>query len=304
MRDPGLARIARQISRLRRETRMQARASQAAYRGVEVSDGPVPYYDDDGAVRLQIGEQEDGTFTIVENNPEPPPVPTAPVIEQRPGAVAVTWDGTFEDANTPIDFAYAEIHAGGSPGYFADDSTQIGTFASPQGGTFLYPLEPDTGDLYFSLQAVNRSGVESDKSLEVASAGGDYVGVELSDGVPPTDSLAVSMLPLGYAGVTLMWHKSSNPDPTSYRVFFDSVNPPQQVLSEGSALTATSSSLPDGTLLQAGVTYYARIQAYDTDGDGPLGPVASGKPVPVAEVDIGDFVITTRKFKTTRHLIY
>lgn len=163
-----LARLARQIHRLRRETRTLARASQAAFRGVDLSDGPLPFYDENGEVALQIGQQDDGTVAIVETTTDSPPVPTPPDVEERAGALAIIHDGTFEDDNPPANLAYFEIHASQTPDYFADDSTQIGTFASPQGGTFTFLTDYDAGYWYISVQAVNTAGVESDKSAEVS----------------------------------------------------------------------------------------------------------------------------------------
>ncbi len=180
----AVARLGRRINRTARETRGQARAAQAPYRSVEGSDGATTYYGEDGEPRLRIGPvEEDGIFTVTELNPEAPPIPTTPTITQIAGGVAITYDGTFEDGNTPPDLAYFEIHASDTPDYFADDSTQIGTFASPQGGTFTYPT--DTGTKYYSIQAVSNSGVESDKSEEVSAEGGESEGGPTE---PPADS--------------------------------------------------------------------------------------------------------------------
>lgn len=273
--DPDLRYLARQIHRLRRETRAQARASQAARRSVEVTDGPVSYYGEDGTVRLRIGGTDSGTYTVVETNPEQPPRPTIPDVYSRNDGVEIVWDGTFEDANTPIDFAYTEIHASLVPAFEATDATQVGTFASPQGGSFFLTTEPGVV-WYFAIQAVNRSGVESEKSIEVEAEAAPTGAA--TDGFPP----AASPTPVATGGVEALfgtWDPIVNADPVEYDVYVSGVTPVDPVelnLAGTTSGTFFVVSKPAGT-------YYMAIVARDADGPGPLG--LEGSDAVVAAVD-------------------
>lgn len=174
----AVERLSRELNSLRKQVRTQGRASQAAMRSVETADGTVVYYDEQGNEVFAIGEADDGAYGVIELDPTEMPTPTPPDIDERPGAIAIIHDGTFVDHSTPSNLAYFEIHRSPTPDFFASDETQIGTFASPQGGVFLMPAEYADGTYYFAIQAVSRSGVESDKSDEVTGRGAVY----------PTDS--------------------------------------------------------------------------------------------------------------------
>lgn len=271
--------IARAIARLQRETRSQARASQAALRSVELSDGPVSYYGEDGEERLVVGPQgEDGIYTVQETNSEWPPVPETPDVVNQPGAIAITHDGTFVDANTPVNFAYFEIHASQTPGYFADDSTQIGTFSSPQGGTFTFASAFEDGDWYISIQTVNRSGIESDKSEEVVGRGAGYPLPVLTD--PPSVSPAVEVTGTTTsliahtedvaAGTTIQYHISTTDGfvPTLSGV---------TMFTETEATVALIDAMPDGTPLSVDGQYFVRTIAYNS-----LGSAAPSAQAPAA----------------------
>lgn len=287
--------IAQRMDRLRREIRGVARASQAAHRGVDLSEGPVDFYDEDGEVRLSIGELEDGTYGVIENNPVAPPTPTAPDVEERPGAIAVIYDGTFEDDNAPLDLAYFEIHASRVPDYEADDGTQIGTFTSPNGGTFMFPTFESQGVWYFSVQAVNRSGLESDKSAEVPAQALPFAEYQPTDGEPPSEVTTATMSPSGFDALTIRINPNPNPDFTQYRVYLGTTSTPTAVLAETASTIVATSVLPDGTKLQPGVTYYARVQAFDDDGDGPVGPTVSAKTRFIAPEDVDEDILVVNE---------
>lgn len=162
-------RVARRLLQTSRETRALARGSGAALRGLEIEDGPLTAYGADGLPVLQVGvETEDGNFTSVENGVAPPPTPTAPSILEGPGSITIIHDGTFVDSALQDDFSHFEIHASHTPGYVADDTTQIGSFFSDAGGEWVFATSIDDGTWYFSIQAVNKSLIEGPKSAEVA----------------------------------------------------------------------------------------------------------------------------------------
>jgi hypothetical protein len=109
-----------------------------------------------------------------------------------------------------------------------------------------------------------------------------------SDGNPPASSPACTVTPLGYSGVMIKWSAITNPDPVKYRVYFDSVNPPVQVLTETIDVLVATSILPNGNTLVAGTPYYAQIEAFEeVDGPAPTkGAVGIGTPVSISRAQI------------------
>lgn len=173
--DPATANLvralARKIEALEHGQLRHARASQAAYRSVE--SGGLPVYDETGQLRTIIGAQEDGTYTVLEFNGTPPPIPSPPVITQGIGAVTITWDGYDEndEIGWPADFARVEVHVSDVPGAIPTDDNQVTSFGSPVGGSTTVVLDPGQ-TIYVVFTAVNRSGAESPASVEVAATGG------------------------------------------------------------------------------------------------------------------------------------
>lgn len=128
----------------------------------------IPIYDDGEVVRQTLGLQEDGTFTLVDSNGPPPPVPSVPVIEARAGTLVVTWDGGFAGgATAPLDWDHVEVHVSTVSGYTPTDDTEVITFHSLKGGSVTLAL--DAVPQYVVLQAVSTSRVESAPTVEVAA---------------------------------------------------------------------------------------------------------------------------------------
>jgi len=118
-----------------------------------------------------------------------------------------------------------------------------------------------------------------------------------SDTVPPDFSPTPTVTALGYSGVMIRWPAVDNADPVRYKVFFDAVNPPVQQLSDTSGNMLGTNALPDGTALVPGTPYYAQIQAYDEDGDAPLGVVGSGTPILIpADAVSEDILVANQLF--------
>lgn len=169
--DPAVRYLAQQIATLRREMRTQARAAQGPLRSVDVGEGGTTYFSEDGTPLMQVGVGEDGEFGIINVDPSPPPVPTAPVLEPAISGVKIIWDGTFVDANWTTNTSHVEVHVSNEPEFVADDTTQVTTFVSQNGGEFTFATPNDTDLKYVALVAVSSSGVESDKSEEASAAG-------------------------------------------------------------------------------------------------------------------------------------
>jgi hypothetical protein len=276
-----------------RDTRTLARASQAALRSVEISDGPVSYYDEDGVPRLQVGNQGDGTYTVIENNGTPPPQPTEPDVNQVAGGVEIVWDGTFMDANTPIDFSHVEIHAATESDTPATDATQIGTFTSTSGGNYFLPLSVEDGVRWFSLVTVNRSGVESTRSSVVGQEAG--IIKAQTDGLAPPPVATLLGIP-GPGMVFLRWTPPLNNDPVDFQVYGSPTpgftpNPSLLIGTTGST-SYTVRQLADGVVeesrsLSYDVDYYYQVLAFDADGvASSASPELGIRPVQISGADI------------------
>lgn len=157
-----LARLVAELSERVTKLERGSRLSSASMHG-----GPLLVYspDDHETVRQTIGQQPDGTFTVVDSNGPPPPMPSAPLIEERPGALVVTWDGTFVGGvSAPADWDHVEVHVSTTPDYEPTDETEITTIHSLKGGSVTLALDPVAQ--YVRLQAVSTSGVESEPTAE------------------------------------------------------------------------------------------------------------------------------------------
>jgi len=170
--DPAVRALVETIARLRKDVRSQARGSQAAFRSVELSDGPVRYYDASGNVVAQTGVAPDGSV-VIRQNPAAvaaPPTPTTPDLDPIPDGILVKYDGTFVDGVWSETIARVEIHRMPDANSLdADTNTQIGTVVSREGGVFPWRAVEADGPQFFRLQAVNTAGVESALS-DVVSA--------------------------------------------------------------------------------------------------------------------------------------
>jgi hypothetical protein len=179
-RDGAAADVAGLIADLKR--RVEALETSTRLSNSSMHGGPLLVYspDDPETVRSTIGQQPDGTITVVDSNGPPPPMPTQPTIEVRPGALVVTWDGAFAaGAPAPADWDHVEVHVSTVSGYETSDATEITTLHSAKGGSVTLALDPVAQ--YVRLQAVSTSGTESDATPEVAATpdppatGGDGV---------------------------------------------------------------------------------------------------------------------------------
>jgi microcystin-dependent protein len=96
--------------------------------------------------------------------------------------------------------------------------------------------------------------------------------------------------------VVLKWTAVTNADPVKYRVLFDKVSPPTQVLTDTTGLIVSTSQLPNGELLDSSQTYYAQVIAHDADGDGPPSAIVTGSPVLVPADAVTEDVLVANQF--------
>jgi hypothetical protein len=289
--------LVRRISKVEKLAFRAATQPQLAHSSVE--DGAIRSNLND-QLQMVVGQQFDGTQSVAIVNGPPPPTPTAPITTSALEGITVKWDGLFtNDAIVPMNFARVEVHASTDPDFTAEYAeTLIGYFESPRGGTFFASLVPAT--YYVKFVTRTQSGVRSVPSVAsaVTPTPLDESLPPVSDGEGPATSPAVVVSPLGYSGVMLKWAPVANADPVKYRVFFDTVNPPVQQLTETSGLLAATSVLPDGTPLETGTTYYAQIEAFDVDAPAPArGAVGSGGPIVVpADAVAVDILVANELF--------
>lgn len=286
------------VHRLSRETRALSRGSQASFRGVELTDGPVTYYDEDGTERLQVGPQADGTFGVQVVNSPPPPQPTSPDLEPVPSGIKIKWDGTFVDGNWPADLVRVEIHVNDVPDYIPLDVTQRSEFISPTGGEWVYRTTTGAGNQYIKLVAVNSAGVESVPSDEVASVAG-LIDAETDGDVPPK-ILAVTTTG-GIRAIGLSWPEVVNADPVQYKIYgatatgFANDADHYIGVAVGNRITVYrvwDAVVGDMVPVVPGTDYYFRVVASDGDGDGLPSDEATGSPIQITGPDVAAESIT------------
>lgn len=294
--DPAIVQIARQFARLSRETRTLARAAQGARRSVEITDGTVSYFDDDGNERLQVGLQDDGTFAIIGANGETPPTPTEPDVTPTNGGLIIAWDGTFEEANWPADLVRVEVHVGDSAGFAATDATQVASFVSQTGGSFYHPLNISDGPRWVALVAMNTSGLESEKSIEVEAEGLSMPGE--SDGIAPPQVTGVVAID-GIGTVFIKWTPVVNLDFVEYSIHASPTTPFTADASNEIGRLAgwmfVARMFEDETTLPYGTDSYFRVVAHDADGAGVESAIVAGQPLKIATVDVGAGAITANE---------
>ncbi len=164
----AVAVLARRIRTLEAAQKTQGRASQAAYRSVE-GVSPVRMYDDDGELRSRWGVQPDGSVTRVDLGGDAPDTPSAPIIEEVPGALVITWDGwnDEDEAGWSANFAGVRVHLSTEAGFTVEDHDPVALIAEATGGTVTYAL-PGSTVYYVKLVAVTTAGVTSSPSAEAS----------------------------------------------------------------------------------------------------------------------------------------
>lgn len=297
--------LAKKVAKTSKETRDQARASQGSFRSVQLTDGPVEYYDEDGNKRLIIGAVGDnGEFTIQEVGAEAPPTPTQPDTFPWTSAIGVQWDGTFDNANSPMDLNRVEIHASQTgPTFECTDETQVSVFMSRTGGTYLFPANAAEGDWYFRLVAVNNSGGESEPS-EAAMNQALTITESTDNQVPP--QVANLVVEGGVKSLFLKWDAVTNADPVVYWIYGGT---DISVPTDATHLIGKSAGprmvvgkvYDDVSLAQVeptpGKTYYFKIIARDFDGPGPASAAVGGTPIQINSPDIATNAIIARTIK-------
>lgn len=174
--DQAIYQLADELARLKGRMDLLedgSKASQLKYSSIE--DGAIAVFDREGLERLRLGLQPDGTFTSSSrNNPDPPPVPRAPLLTAGKGTITVQSQGSIlSDASWPADFSHLNIYASINQGL----QRRVGTIAVDPGVFVLGPLPYEPVEVWFT--AVNHSGRESPASESATATPTKVVGDDL-----------------------------------------------------------------------------------------------------------------------------
>ncbi len=197
--------VASELSRLDRRLREVETSAQGRYRAV--TGGGTTYYDNDGVPQVVVGEQPDGTNTVVDVNSPALDEPSAPILVARAGTITVTWDGLdyrgFDD--WPATFSHVEVHVSPIEGFEVTDETDLATITSITGGISTFALSSAT-PYFFRLAVINTSGARSIPSAEVS---GQSLPVETEQGIKVyrEDEAPIG---LGLADVGSIWFDTND----------------------------------------------------------------------------------------------
>lgn len=144
-----------------------------------IEGGTLDTYDDDGNLVLQVGVFPDGSTGIEHTGGPAPEAPTEPDVQALSGgAIIVSWDGEFEDAQPRKQVDRIAVHLGTTPDFPIvtndddeddADATEVGAIYSRRGGTTVVSVDP--GQTYYvRLQTITKDGQESDPTDAVPVA--------------------------------------------------------------------------------------------------------------------------------------
>ena len=106
--DRAVKKLATEIARIRAEVKSW-RGAQADFTSIE-NGGNFTFKDGDGNVTAIMGGQDDGSNTIRHVDGPTPPIPSGLSAHVDGPIVQVSWDGTFEDADTATyDWSHLEV---------------------------------------------------------------------------------------------------------------------------------------------------------------------------------------------------
>jgi len=146
-----------------RMRRAEAGLRAAQLKNASITDGGLNIYDDNGVIRTVLGKQTDGSFTAASvNNPNPPPVPAAPIVIPNLASLIVRHTGeTQSGVGWPSDLDHLNIYY--APTQNPDDIKAGGSLGT--GWPEEFPIAPLEYTNYLVwVTAVNHSGKESEKS--------------------------------------------------------------------------------------------------------------------------------------------
>lgn len=161
---PAVAVLGDQIRQMQAKIQALERNQRSSYSlaNSSIDGGAITINDDQGNPRQIIGNQPDGTTTIVEVGANPPGTPNAPVLGPVAGGLVVGWDGLLDNAQPLLDFLWTEVHISTVSG-FTPDATTLRRTMQAGGVVTIAGLDPSV--VYYAVLAgVNRSRTSSPPS--------------------------------------------------------------------------------------------------------------------------------------------
>ena len=152
-----IRRLAQELARQGRIVDDLATKPQLAYSSIEA--GSVRSYDEEGNLRLVVGEQGDGTQSITVVDGPPPASPSRPSVAVDGPIITTVWDGELAGVEElPKDFKHIEVHVTPVPG----DGTVLGvsTIEGRDGGQATVAVS-QSGTYEVTLVAVSQAGKRS-----------------------------------------------------------------------------------------------------------------------------------------------
>jgi hypothetical protein len=141
----------------------------------------IAIYDQFGMYRGTLGVQADGTVAATSvNNPNPPPVPAAPIVVPGIASLIVKATGETESGEGwPADFSHVNIYTARAAN--SEEWTLRGSLFPIPNELPIAPLEYE--EYYVTVTAVNYSGKESAKSQIASGTPSQVVPQDLIDGI-------------------------------------------------------------------------------------------------------------------------
>ena len=146
-----------------RMRRAEAGLRAAQLGNASIQDGRLNVYDSNGTLRGVLGKQRDGTYSSTSvNNPDPPPVPAAPIVVPNLASLIVRHTGeTATGVGWPSDLDHLNVYY--APTQNPDDIKSGGSLGT--GWPEEIPIAPLEYTNYLVwVTSVNHSGKESAKS--------------------------------------------------------------------------------------------------------------------------------------------
>lgn len=296
-------RFMRRLDKIERLVMKSASSPQLGNSSIE--GGSLVVNDSAGGMRMQVGEQYDGTTTtIIVNGPTPPTPSTPTAVAALEGAV-ITWDGLYTNAVAPpMDFARVEVHASTDPDFTAEFAqTLVATFETPRGGSASVTLVP--ADYYIKFVTRSQSGLRSPASaafqVTPQSVPEAIAEVPTTDGDPPVipGGWTVALAPFAIGALEASWTAVPNADPVTYDVYL-AEGAPVAVLDATTFLGSTTAtrfpirSRVDGSKLLPNTGYYVAVRPRDAD-DPAISSVGTG-PVTYRQADTDEISATWAYF--------
>lgn len=134
--------------------------------------------------RGRAGAWSDSVFHLLEQDFEPPPVPSKPILTSRLGTITVAWDGkNAQGGGMPPDFDRIEVRRDGDP-------EVIGTLRKTTGHDFIVVTDvPYDTNAIFDFRAIDVTGNISDWSATAMTKVTPLVDVDLIGEIVGTENI-------------------------------------------------------------------------------------------------------------------